>query len=55
MDQASVVPAVPNGRKTQHTPAIKEVNILWLTQGLGCDGDSVSAIFRASCRFRLSR
>jgi hydrogenase small subunit len=26
----------------QHEPAVKEVNILWITQGLGCDGDSVS-------------
>ncbi|MGA8381123.1 MAG: hypothetical protein WB710_08330 [Stellaceae bacterium] len=34
--------AVPYGRKTQHEPAIKEVHILWLTAGLGCDGDSVS-------------
>jgi len=34
--------AVPYGRKTQHEPALKEVDILWLTAGLGCDGDSVS-------------
>ncbi len=34
--------AVPYGRKTQHEPALKEVHILWLTAGLGCDGDSVS-------------
>jgi len=33
---------VPYGRKTQHAPAIKEVHILWVTAGLGCDGDSVS-------------
>jgi hydrogenase small subunit len=32
----------PYGRKTQHTPAIAEVHILWITAGLGCDGDSVS-------------
>ena len=25
-----------------HSPAVKEVHILWLTAGLGCDGDSVS-------------
>ncbi len=33
---------VPYGRKTQHPPAVKEVHILWITAGLGCDGDSVS-------------
>ena len=33
---------VPYGRKTQHEPKLKEVHILWLTAGLGCDGDSVS-------------
>ncbi len=26
----------------RHTPAVKEVHILWMTAGLGCDGDSVS-------------
>jgi hydrogenase small subunit len=34
--------AVPYGRKTQHTPNIKEVHVLWITAGLGCDGDTVS-------------
>src|ERR1700722_7342554 len=33
---------VPYGRKTQKPPTVKEVDILWLTAGLGCDGDSVS-------------
>ncbi|MGA9911516.1 MAG: hypothetical protein WBR17_03135 [Paraburkholderia sp.] len=33
---------VPYGRKTQHAPALKEVHIIWITAGLGCDGDSVS-------------
>jgi hydrogenase small subunit len=33
---------VPYGRKTQHEPKPKEVHILRLTAGLGCDGDSVS-------------
>ncbi len=33
---------IPYGRKTQHVPAIKEVDILWITAGLGCDGDTVS-------------
>jgi len=32
----------PYGRKTQHAPAVKEIHILWITAGLGCDGDSVS-------------
>ena len=26
----------------RHTPAVKDVHILWMTAGLGCDGDSVS-------------
>ena len=26
----------------RHKPAVKEVHILWITAGLGCDGDSVS-------------
>ena len=30
------------GRMTEHKPAISEVHILWITGGLGCDGDSVS-------------
>jgi hydrogenase small subunit len=34
--------AAPYGRKTQHTPAIDEFHILWITAGLGCDGDTVS-------------
>jgi hydrogenase small subunit len=34
--------AVPHGRKTQRAPAVKEVHVLWITAGLGCDGDSVS-------------
>jgi len=33
---------VPYGRVTQKAPAVKEVHILWITAGLGCDGDSVS-------------
>jgi hydrogenase small subunit len=34
--------SVPYGRSTQKAPAVKEVHILWITAGLGCDGDSVS-------------
>jgi hydrogenase small subunit len=33
---------VPYGRKTQRSPAIPEVTVLWITAGLGCDGDTVS-------------
>jgi hydrogenase small subunit len=32
----------PYGRLTQKEPAVSDVNILWLTAGLSCDGDSVS-------------
>src|SRR5688572_25506721 len=34
--------AVPYGRKTQRTPLIEEVHVLWITQGLSCDGDTVA-------------
>ena len=34
--------AVPYGRSTQKQPAVAEIHILWITAGLGCDGDSVS-------------
>ncbi len=33
---------IPYGRKTQRVPPVKEVHVLWITAGLGCDGDSVS-------------
>src|SRR5436853_7004822 len=33
---------VPYGRKTQREPAVKDVHIVWMTTGLGCDGDTVS-------------
>ncbi len=33
---------VPYGRKTQRRPAIRELDVLWLTAGLSCDGDSVA-------------
>ena len=32
--------AAPYGRKTQRAPKIAEVHVLWITAGLGCDGDS---------------
>src|SRR5262245_34031345 len=34
--------APPHGRRTQHTPAIEALDVLWLTAGLGCDGDTIS-------------
>src|SRR4029078_10028817 len=34
--------AVPYGRITQKPSPVAEVHILWITAGLGCDGDSVS-------------
>ena len=34
--------AVPYGRVTQRPSPVAEVHILWITAGLGCDGDSVS-------------
>src|SRR5258708_6212992 len=33
---------VPYGRKTQRPSPVPEVHIVWITAGLGCDGDSVS-------------
>src|SRR3954468_4940406 len=32
----------PYGRVTQHPPAVKDVHIVWITAGLGCDGDTIS-------------
>jgi hydrogenase small subunit len=34
--------SVPYGRKTQHLPAVAEVDVLWITAGLGCDGDTIA-------------
>src|SRR5580698_7314771 len=33
---------VPYGRKTQKPSPVAEVHVVWMTAGLGCDGDSVS-------------
>jgi hydrogenase small subunit len=33
---------VPYGRKTQHDLVIPELDILWLSAALGCDGDTIS-------------
>jgi hydrogenase small subunit len=38
----AVETAVPYGRKTQRDPAVKEVHVLWMPDGLSCDGDTVS-------------
>jgi hydrogenase small subunit len=38
MDEA----AVPHGRKTQPLLAAEVVDVLWMTAGLGCDGDTIS-------------
>ena len=36
----------PSGEKPQTcwnaTPAIKEIDVLWITAGLGCDGDTIA-------------
>ena len=32
----------PYGQRTQRQPALVQIDILWLTAGLGCDGDSIS-------------
>jgi len=33
---------VPYGRRTQRAPSVAEIDVLWITAGLSCDGDSVS-------------
>ena len=40
---------VPYGRSTQKAPAVKEVHILWITAGLGCDGDRVAVTRKTRC------
>ena len=35
-------PAIPQGRRTRDAPAIAAMHILWITAGLGCDGDSIA-------------
>src|ERR1700730_4796876 len=32
----------PYAQTTQRAPAVKEVHVLWITAGLGCDGDTIS-------------
>jgi hydrogenase small subunit len=36
------VTTIPHGRSTQREPEIPEINVLWITQGLSCDGDTVA-------------
>jgi hydrogenase small subunit len=33
---------IPYGRMTQPAPAVAALHILWITAGLGCDGDSIA-------------
>jgi hydrogenase small subunit len=35
-------PSVSYGEQARQSPAVLEIHILWLTAGLGCDGDTVS-------------
>ena len=46
---------MPYGRSTQKQPAVAEVHIIWITAGLGADGDSVSitAATQPSIRYVL--
>ena len=30
------------GVRSHSSPAIKEIDVLWITAGLGCDGDTIS-------------
>jgi hydrogenase small subunit len=32
----------PHGRQTQTEPVVPEIDILWITAGLGCDGDTIA-------------
>src|SRR4051794_41252538 len=31
-----------HGEQARRVPAIREVDVLWITAGLGCDGDTIS-------------
>jgi hydrogenase small subunit len=33
---------IPHGRGTQAAPAVPELDVLWITAGLSCDGDTIS-------------
>src|SRR5438094_7654600 len=32
----------PHGRRTQRPPAVVALDVLWLTAGLSCDGDTIA-------------
>ena len=34
--------AITSGPNLMHAPAIAELDILWITAGLSCDGDTVA-------------
>jgi hydrogenase small subunit len=34
--------SLPYGRRALHQPAVAEIDVLWITAGLSCDGDSVA-------------
>ena len=36
------VSAVATGQHARQSPAVKEIHVLWLTAGLGCDGDTIA-------------
>ena len=42
--EAAMTPdaTTPHGRRTQTAPVIPELDVLWITAGLSCDGDTVS-------------
>ena len=42
LEGASMPATVPYGRKTQRPSPVSDIHVLWITAGLGCDGDSVS-------------
>ena len=37
-----MIQEVPYGQKTQIASLVPEIDILWITAGLGCDGDTIS-------------
>jgi hydrogenase small subunit len=43
-DEVAIVSeeTAPHGRVTQPEPTIREIDLLWITAGLGCDGDTIA-------------
>ena len=33
---------VPYGRRTQRPPDVPEIHVIWMSEGMSCDGDTVS-------------